>query len=56
MLMQTEFKVSAPLVRRGLVHRLRYRVLNSIGWSNYSPNLFALAATFPSQPLSPYLK
>jgi hypothetical protein len=53
-LMQTEFTVSA--VRRGLVHRLRYRVLNSIGWSNYSPNLFALAATFPSQPLSPYLK
>ena len=54
--MQTEFTVLAPLVRRGLVHRLRYRVLNSIGWSNYSPNLFALAATFPSRTFPPYLK
>lgn len=43
-------------MRRGLVHRLRYRVLNSIGWSSYSPNLFALAATVPTRPASPYLK
>lgn len=34
----------------GLVYRLRYRVKNAVGWSNYSPNKYVLVATVPSQP------
>jgi hypothetical protein len=39
----------------GLIYRLRYRVLNLVGWSSYSPVLFALVASEPSAPRSPYL-
>jgi hypothetical protein len=39
----------------GLVYRVRYRVLNYVGWSTYSPTLFALVATVPTAPESPEL-
>jgi hypothetical protein len=39
----------------GLVYRVRYRVLNYVGWSTYSPTLYALVATVPSAPDSPKL-
>jgi hypothetical protein len=42
-------------VIRGRTYRLRYRVLNAVEWSDYSPNLFALVATKPSAPPKPSL-
>ena len=47
-LMETEYIINPPFVIRGLTHRLRYRVLNLVGWSDYSPYLYALVATYPS--------
>lgn len=34
----------------GRTYRLRYRVLNFVGWSTYSPVLNVLVATVPSKP------
>lgn len=39
----------------GKIYRLRYRVKNYIGWSTFSPNLYVLVASVPSQPASPEL-
>lgn len=51
-LMQTRYEITDGLVE-GLVYRLRYRVLNNVGWSNYSPILYALVATVPTEPAMP---
>jgi hypothetical protein len=51
--MQTEYTLSQ--VKRGGTYRLRYRVLNRVGWSVYSPTLYALVATKPSAPPAPKL-
>lgn len=51
--MQTEYQISN--LTAGLVYRLRYRVLNFVGWSTFSPTLYALVATVPSAPASPSL-
>jgi hypothetical protein len=40
---------------RGVKYNLRYRVLNYIGWSDYSNILYALAATNPSKSVPPSL-
>jgi len=37
-------------IKQGTLYRLRYRCRNSIGWSEYSPIAFILAATAPSAP------
>jgi hypothetical protein len=42
-------------IYRGRTYRLRYRTLNGAGWSDYSPILYATAATIPSAPPSPTL-
>jgi hypothetical protein len=42
-------------VFRGRTYRFRYRVKNSIGWSDYSPILIAKAATVPIAPPTPKL-
>lgn len=44
--METEYTITD--LTAGLVYRLRYRVLNFVGWSTYSPSLFALVATVPT--------
>ena len=46
--MQTLYTISN--LTTGYKYRLRYRVLNIVGWSNYSPTLFALVANVPSAP------
>ena len=51
--METNYTITN--LTKGLVYRLRYRVLNYVGWSGFSPTLFALVATVPSVPLSPDL-
>lgn len=43
------------MIQRGLTYRLRYRTLNGAGWSDYSPVLYALAATVPTPPPPPSL-
>jgi len=37
------------------LYRLRYRALNKIGWSTYSPIAYIRAATVPQAPLQPSL-
>ena len=39
----------------GSTYRLRYRVRNFVGWSDYSETLFVLCATVPDAPDSVYL-
>jgi len=51
--MQTEYQIGN--LTAGLIYRLRYRVLNFVGWSTFSPTLYALVATVPSAPASPSL-
>jgi hypothetical protein len=46
--MQPDYTITN--VTRGNTFRLRYRVVNAIGFSDYSTTLFALVATFPSPP------
>jgi hypothetical protein len=48
--MVTELVVPAE---RGRIYRLRYRAQNSVGWSDYSPVLSALAAQPPARPAAP---
>lgn len=42
-------------VQRGNLYRTRYRVKNIIGWSDYSPISFVLAAIPPNQPPMPII-
>jgi hypothetical protein len=44
--MQLKYAISTNLVR-GKNYALRYRVRNAIGWSDFSPLLYALAAGVP---------
>lgn len=52
--LQTYYTITQGIVR-GLHYRIRYRVGNSVGWSDFSDNLEALAATYPDAPPSPTL-
>lgn len=52
--MNTKYIISTGLVR-GKTYRLRYRVSNQIGWSDFSPLLYALVANAPSRPAAPQL-
>ncbi len=40
-------------IEKGTVYRLRYRVKNAIGWSDYSPVAYIQAATKPVAPDQP---
>ena len=40
-------------VEKGNVYRVRYRVRNAVGWSDYSPIGYLRAADRPSAPLTP---
>lgn len=40
-------------IERGRTYAFRYRTLNGAGWSDYSPILYAIAATVPAQPPAP---
>lgn len=51
--MQTEYTVKNLSIGRS--YRLRYRVMNYVGWSGFSPTLFALVAVVPSAPAKPEL-
>ena len=51
--MQTQYTIGA--LETGLTYRVRYRTKNYVGWSAYSPVLYALVATVPSPPASPKL-
>lgn len=53
MSMQTKYTIGN--LKTGQVYRLRYRVLNSVGWSSFSPILNALVASAPSTPEAPRL-
>lgn len=46
--METEYTITG--LHTGWTYRLRYRVLNAIGWSDYSPVLTVLVASVSSQP------
>ena len=46
----TEFKIVND-IEKGTLYRLRYRAMNKIGWSDYSPIVYILAATVPKAPL-----
>lgn len=50
----TYYSISQGIVR-GRTYRLRYRTLNGVGYSGYSPLLYATAANVPSAPASPKL-
>lgn len=50
--MQLKYVITAKL-ERGKIYRLQYRVRNAIGWSDFSPILYALAAGVPSRPAAP---
>jgi hypothetical protein len=43
--METEYTINQLVT--GRTYRLRYRVLNYVGWSNYSPLLYVHVATVP---------
>ena len=51
--MQTEYIIDNLTL--GNSYRLRYRVLNYVGWSAFSPAGFALVAVVPSPPTKPGL-
>jgi hypothetical protein len=40
-------------ITKGNLYRFRYRAKNIIGWSDYSPVAFVLAASKPSAPPAP---
>jgi hypothetical protein len=42
-------------IRQGVTYRFRYRVQNSVGWSDYSPITFIAAAARPTAPAAPTL-
>lgn len=45
----TEFTISNGIVK-GRTYRFKYRVLNQIGWSDYSDMTYILAASVPEKP------
>lgn len=51
--MQTTYTIQS--LQESRVYRLRYRVQNVVGWSDFSSILYALVATVPSTPPSPSL-
>jgi len=51
--MQTKYSINN--LQTGQSYRLRYRVLNSVGWSTFSPILNALVASAPGTPAAPRL-
>lgn len=40
-------------VLKGQIYRSRYRALNAVGWSEYSPIGYLIAASAPSEPPTP---
>lgn len=48
------YTITAGIVR-GRTYRFKYRAKNGAGWSDYSPILYATAATYPSAPAAPTL-
>lgn len=42
-------------IEQGTLYRLRYRARNALGWSDYSPIVYVLAATVPQAPEQPSL-
>jgi hypothetical protein len=40
-------------ITKGATYRFRYRVKNSIGWTDFSPVTYILAASVPSKPATP---
>lgn len=51
--MQTTYTINN--LEESRTYRLRYRVLNLVGWSQYSPVFYALVATVPVAPPTPVL-
>ena len=52
--LQTYYTITEGIVW-GLHYRIRYRVGKSVGWSDFSDNLEAQAATYPDAPPAPTL-
>jgi hypothetical protein len=50
----TFYSIKEGIVR-GRTYRLRYRTLNGVGFSAYSPLLYATAANVPGAPAAPVL-
>jgi hypothetical protein len=48
--LRLEYTIHHQIVK-GTLYRLRYRALNKIGWSHYSPVAYIRAATTPIAPL-----
>ena len=42
-------------IEEGTTYRFRYRSLNSVGWSEYSPITYIMAASKPEKPAVPML-
>lgn len=42
-------------ISEGSTYRFRYRSLNSVGWSDYSPITYIMAASVPEKPAAPQL-
>ena len=40
-------------IRKGYTYRFRYRVMNQIGWTAYSPVTYILAASVPNKTPAP---
>lgn len=40
-------------IAEGSTYRFRYRSLNSVGWSEYSPITYIMAASIPEKPAAP---
>jgi hypothetical protein len=45
-----EYTITQGVVK-GTLYRLRFRALNAIGWSSYSPVAYVRAANIPDAPL-----
>lgn len=45
-----EYTVIGSRIRKATLYRLRYRSLNAIGWSDYSPIAYIRAANVPDAP------
>lgn len=52
--LKTIYSIREGIVR-GRTYRLRYRTLNGVGFSQYSPLLYATAANVPGAPAAPRL-
>lgn len=42
-------------ISEGVTYRFRYRSVNSVGWSQYSPITYIMAASIPEKPAAPAL-